>query len=103
MHFLGNGDGLVTSLNGKKAKCNLLFAVHTVKSEQNEFGITDVKEGRVILCDVAMTFNKLENLSLIYSFTSFKKRKSRLTSPRNSPVHINRFYEYKSAASCQQA
>ena len=69
MHFLGNGDGPVTSLNSKKAKCNLLFAVHTVKCEQNEFGITYVKEGRLILCDVAMTFNKLENLSLIYLFT----------------------------------
>ena len=52
MHSLGNGDGLVTSLNSKKAKCNMLFAVHTVKSERHEFGITYDKEGRLIILKI---------------------------------------------------
>ncbi|CAB3997986.1 Hypothetical predicted protein [Paramuricea clavata] len=48
---LCNGNGLVSSLDSKEAKCNMLFAVHTVKREQREFAITYGKQAVPSKCE----------------------------------------------------
>ena len=44
-NFLGNGNGLTSSLDSKEAKCTMFFAAHTVAREEHEFDVTYSKQG----------------------------------------------------------